>query len=216
MTATVAGLERSRVFDRPETILLEPCLEDWLADRPPGFEAGELTLLGRGIVHAQASEGQAARRRGPASRALPGRSSRASGTTSSGWFWTQTALCRSGRPQGGSRPVRRTTAEAAHEIAFRKMEGRDVLMYPLGREVGSPELLESLTVEFKWRDIPFDRFRLEDDRQHFVERSQDGDRYRAVVRIEPPKALPVPARLPITGPEFAAVPGRVAFHQAAR
>ncbi len=46
VTATVAGIERSGVFDRPEAILLEPCLDDWLADRPPGFEAGEVTLLG--------------------------------------------------------------------------------------------------------------------------------------------------------------------------
>ena len=46
VTAMVAGVERSGVFDRPEAILLEPCLEDWLADRPPGFEAGEVTLLG--------------------------------------------------------------------------------------------------------------------------------------------------------------------------
>ena len=44
------------------------------------------------------------------------------------------------------------------------------------------ELLESLTVELKWRDIPFDRFRLEDGRQHVVEQSKDVDQYRAVVR----------------------------------
>ena len=40
VTATVAGVERSWVFDRPEAILPEPCLDDWLADRPPGFRGG--------------------------------------------------------------------------------------------------------------------------------------------------------------------------------
>jgi len=88
-------------------------------------------------------------------------------------------------------------------VAYRKMDGRDVLMFPLGKEVGPPELLESLTVELKWRDISFERFRLEDDRQHVVERSREGDQYRVVVRIEAPKPLSLPARLPIAGPEFA-------------
>ncbi len=83
------------------------------------------------------------------------------------------------------------------------MNGPDVLMFPLGKEVGSPEFLESLTVELRWKDIPFEGFRLEDDRQHVVERSHEGDQYRAVVRIEAPKPLTAPARLPIAGPEFA-------------
>ena len=107
--------------------------------------------------------------------------------------------------------LRRASAEQARDIAYRKMDGRDVLMYPLGKEVGSPELLESLTVELKWKDIPFDRFRLEDDRQHVVEKVQEGDQYRAVVRIEPPKPLPAAARLPISGPEFAPYLGESRF-----
>ncbi len=64
-----------------------------------------------------------------------------------------------------------------------------------------------MTVELRWKDIAFDRFHLEDDRQHVVERSQEGGRYRAVVRIEPPRPIESPAHLPITGPEFAAALG---------
>jgi hypothetical protein len=76
-------------------------------------------------------------------------------------------------------------------------------MFPIAQEIGPPEHVESLTIELKWKDIDFERFRMEDDRQHLVERSHEGDQYRAVVRIEVPKPLSSSARLPIAGPEFA-------------
>ena len=119
-------------------------------------------------------------------------------------------VCLERSAAGGLSTIRRCPAEQARDIAYRKMNGPDVLMFPIGKEVGPPELLESLTVELKWKDIDFERFRLEDDRQHLVERSHEGDQYRAVVRIEAPKPLSSSARLPIAGPEFARLPGRVA------
>ncbi len=112
---------------------------------------------------------------------------------------------------GGLVTIRRSSAEQARDIAYRKIDGRDALMFPLGKEVGPSELLESLTVELKWKDIGFERFRLEDDRQHVIEKSQEGDQYRAVVRIEAPKPLSAPARLPIAGPEFAPYLGESRF-----
>ena len=120
-------------------------------------------------------------------------------------------MCLERSAAGGLTTIRRCPAEQARDIAYRKMDGRDVLMFPLGKEVGPPELLESLTVELKWKDIGFERFRLEDDRQHVVEQSREGDQYRAVVRIEVPKPLSAPARLPITGPEFAPYLGESRF-----
>jgi Transglutaminase-like superfamily len=210
VTATVAGVERSRVFDRPEAILLEPCLEDWLADRPPGFEAGEVTLLGEKSCMTRPAK---VRRLG----ARPGQP---------GVSWSVDAgpldgdqlvvldadgLCLERTAAGGLTTIRYCPAEQARDIVYRKMDGRDVLMFPLDKEVGPPELLESLTVELKWKGIGFERFRLEDDRQHVVEQSRDGDQYRAVVRIEAPRPLPAPARLPIAGPEFAPYLGESRF-----
>ena len=201
VTATVAGIARSRVFDRPEMILLEPCLEDWLADRPPDFETGELTLLGEESCTLKPAKVKriGARAGGP-------------GVT---WSVATTDLagdqrlvldadgrCLARSASGGLTDIRIAPADQARDIAFRKMDGRDVLMYPLGREIGPPELLDSLTIELKWKGIPFDRFRLEDDRQIVVEKSHEGDQYRAVVRIEPPKPLPAPAKVPISGPKF--------------
>jgi hypothetical protein len=210
VSAAVAGIERRRVFDRSETILLEACLEDWLADRPPGYEAGELTLLGEESCTPKPVKvkrlSALADRTGVAWSIVSGL-----GDDKRRLVLDGDGLCLESSAAGGLVTARRATAEAASDIAYRKMDGRDVLMYPLGREVGSPDLLESLTVELKWRDIPFDRFRLEDDRQHIVERSEDGNQYRAVVRIEPPKPLPAPARLLITGPEFAPYLGESRF-----
>jgi hypothetical protein len=202
VTATIAGIERARVFDRPAAIMLEVCLEDWLADRPADFETGALTLLGEQSCTLKPAQ---AKRVG----ARAGQPGVAWSVVTSDVEGEQRLVldadgsCLERSAAGGLTTLQRASAEQARDIAFRKMDGRDVLMYPLGKEVGPPELLESLTVELQWKDIPFDRFRLEDDRQHVVEKSQDGDQYRAVVQIDPPRPLPAPALLPISGPEFA-------------
>ncbi|MGP0063187.1 MAG: transglutaminase-like domain-containing protein [Isosphaeraceae bacterium] len=210
VTVTVAGIERSGVFDRPESILLEPCLDDWLADRPTGFAAGEVTLLDEESCTLKPAKVE----RLGARPGQPGIS----------WSVDSGPLDRDGRlvldaegvrlersAAGGLVVIRRFPAEQARDIAYRKMDGRDILMYPLDKEVGPPEFLESLTVELKWKDIPFERFRLEDDRQHVVERSHEGNQYRAVVRIEAPRPLTTPAKLPIAGPEFAPYLGESRF-----
>ena len=206
MTATVAGIERSRLFDRPQAILVAASLDDWLADRPLEFEAGEISLLGEESCTAKPAK---VKRLG----SRPGEP---------GVSWSVDLGPEDGAQRrildadgvlieltaaGGLTTIRRCPAEQARDIAYHKMDGRDVLMFPLGKEVGSPELLESLTVELKWKDIGFERFRLEDDRQHVIAKSRDGEQYQAVVRIEPPKPLSLPARLPIAGPEFAAYLG---------
>jgi Transglutaminase-like superfamily len=210
VTATVAGIERSGVFDRPEAILPGPCLDDWLADRPPGFAAGEVTLLD----DESCTTKPAKVKRLDARSGQPG----VSWSVDSGPLDRDQRLvldaegvCLERLVAGGLVAIRRFPAGQARDIAYRKMDGREILMYPLDKEVGPPEFLESLTVELKWKDIPFERFRLEDDRQHLVERSHEGNQYRAVVRIEAPRPLPTPARLPIAGPEFAAYLGESKF-----
>jgi Transglutaminase-like superfamily len=206
VTATVARVERSRLFDRPETILLACCLDDWLADRPPGFEVGEITLLGEESCAPKPTKvKQLGSRPGESGVSWEVESGPADGAQR--LVLDADGVLRELSAPGGISTMRRCPAEQARDIAYRRMDGRDVLMFPLDKEVGPPELLESLTVELKWREIRFERFRLEDDRQHVVERSQVGDQYRAVVRIEAPKPLSSPARLPIVGPEFAAYLG---------
>jgi hypothetical protein len=148
MTATVAGIERSRPFDRRGAILLAPCLDDWLADRPLGFEAGEISLLGEESCAAKPAK---VKRLG----SRPGEP---------GLSWSVDLGPEDGAQRrvldadglllelsaaGGLTTHRRCPAEQARNIAYRQMDGRDVLMFPLGKEVGPPEFLESLTVELK-------------------------------------------------------------------
>jgi hypothetical protein len=202
VTATVAGIDRSGVFDRPGAIVPEPCLDDWLADRPAGFAAGEVTLLAE-----ESCTPKPAKVRRIGSR--PGEAGVSWAIDEGPLDGNQRlvldadGVCLERSAAGGLMVIRRAPAEQARDISHRKMNGPDVLMFPLGKEVGSPEFLESLTVELKWKDIPFERFRLEDDRQRIVERTHEGNQYRAIVRIEAPKPLTTPARLPIVGPEFA-------------
>jgi hypothetical protein len=204
VSATVAGVQRAHTFEPGESILPRPCLDDWLADRPADFRAGEVAVL-----HEESCE------------SIPANVKRLD-SVGAGSSWSIDAqteegdqrlvldpdgLRRSLSGSGGMLKMERCSAEQAKDIAFRKLDGRDLLMFPISEEIGALDRLESLTVELRWKHIAFDRFRLEDDRQHVVERSQEGTRYRAVVRIEPAGPIGRPARLPITGAEFAAALG---------
>ena len=62
VTATVAGIERSGVFDRPEAILARALPRRLAGRSPAGVRGGRGHAAGRGVLHAQAGEGQAARR----------------------------------------------------------------------------------------------------------------------------------------------------------
>ena len=201
VTATVAGVERSRTFERADAILPAVCLDDWLADRPPDYQKGEITVLDEEACELRKATVKRV------SSTEPGSSWSVYMGSEGGpqrFILDAEGLCRESSAANGMLVTRRCSAEQAREITFRKIDGRDALMFPIDREIGMLDRLESLTVELRWKDIGFDRFRLKDDRQHVVERSQDGPRYRAVVRIEAPKPLSTRARLPISGPEFAA------------
>jgi hypothetical protein len=200
--ARVAGIERSRVLDRAETILPEPCLDDWLADRPPGFKEGALTLLREGDTEPE--------------KVTVTRITNGSGNVNTTWSIRPSPdgaeqrleLDASGMrlessEAGGLLVERRCSASEARDISYRTLDGRDALMFPLGKDVGAPERLEAVTVELRWKDIPPERFRLEDERQHVVEQFRNGSDFRAVLRIQAPKPIPTAARLPIAGAEFA-------------
>jgi Transglutaminase-like superfamily len=200
-TATVAGVERARTFNLAGAIVPGPCLDDWLGDRAPEYTTGEVVIL----------DEQACELRPAKVERIGSRESGSSWSVNMGPdLGTQRlvldadGLRREFSAADGMVEMRRCSAEQARDITYRKLDGRDALMFPIDREIGTLDRLEFLTIELRWKDIAFDRFRLEDDRQHVVERSQQEGRYRAVVRIEPPKPIASPAHLPITGPEFAA------------
>ena len=204
VTATVAGVDRARTFEKAVAMLAGPCLDDWLADRPADFVAGEVVILDEETCELNTAKVKRVSTREPGSAWL------IDTETEEGEqriVLDADGLRREFSAAAGMVEMRRCSAEQARDLTYHKLDGRDLLMFPIDREIGTLDRLESLTVELRWKDIAFDRFHLEDDRQHLVERSQEGGRYRAVVRIEPPKPIESPAHLPIAGPEFAAALG---------
>ena len=187
---------------RPTPSCPAACLDDWLADRPPDYQKGEITVLDE--ESCELRQATVKRRRAPPSRGRRGRSTMGRTEDRSGSSWTRRPAARVlGRERDAEDAAMLGRAGAGPSTSARSTAAT-LLMFPIDREIGMLDRLESLTVELRWKDIAFDRFRLEDDRQHVVEQSQEGPRYRAVVRIEAPKPLAKPARLPISGPEFAA------------
>jgi hypothetical protein len=204
VTATVAGVDRAHTYENSVTMLPGPCLDDWLADRPTDFMAGEVVILDNESCELKTAKVKRVGTREPGSSWLIDMETEEGERRI---VLDANGLRREFSAAAGMTELRRCSAEQARDLTYHKLDGRDLLMFPIDREIGTPERLESLTVELRWKDIPFDRFHLEDDRQRVVERTQEGGRYRAVVRIEPPKPVESPAHLPITGPEFAAALG---------
>jgi hypothetical protein len=208
ISASQSGIERSREFGPAADLLPRPCLEDWLADREPGFESGPVSLLdeeGCGLQPARI---------------------RRLGARDSGMAWSvdlgplegeqqiiigPDGLLRGLESAGVGPTIARCTAEEAGEIGYRKLDGRDLLMFALDQDVGPPERLTSLTVEIRWKGIPFEQFRLADGRQRVVEHDEAGGRHRTLLRIEAPEPIAAPARLPIGGDEFAPFLGKSRF-----
>jgi len=208
VSTTRAGVERTRTLGAATGVLFEACLDDWLADRPPGFEAGEVALFDEASCEVR-----------------PARVERVAGKESgSSWSVDRGPIEGKQRVVLGADGLRRESnsddigtnlrvcsAQEAQDLTYRKLNGQDMLMFNIGKDVGPPERLSSLTVELRWKGIPFDRFRLTDERQHVVEQSEDGGGYRAVVRIEAPKSVDKAVSFPIERAELAPFLGASQF-----
>ena len=114
-------------------------------------------------------------------------------------------LGRESSAANGMLVMRRCSAEQARDLTYRKIDGRDALMFPIDREIGMVDRLESLTVELRWKDIGFGPFP-PGGRPSACRREVAG--WPAVSGGGADRSLPgllaKPRRLPISGPEFAA------------
>jgi hypothetical protein len=99
--------------------------------------------------------------------------------------------------------LNRSTADEARDLTYRKLDGPQLLMFPIKKDLGDPGRLEALTVELRWKEIPLDWFGLTDERQHVVEQSNEGGVGRAVVAITAPEPVKDSIRFPMSGEEFA-------------
>jgi len=98
--------------------------------------------------------------------------------------------------------IERSPPAEARKIRHRTMQGREVLMFPVGKPISAPERLNSLTVRLTWQGIKFDQFHLEDERQKVVRRAEKDDRFEAVVRICPASQPAGELDFPVQGDEY--------------
>lgn len=80
--------------------------------------------------------------------------------------------------------VTRATREQALAIDYRVMPDRELLVFPVDRELPPARRIERIDVELTWQDIPPAEFELEDARQHLVSLQDAAGRCAAVVRLE--------------------------------
>lgn len=79
--------------------------------------------------------------------------------------------------------VRRTSREEALAIDYRVTPDRELLVFPLDRELPPQRLLESLDVRLAWQEISPEEFQLEDARQRLVSLDEEEGRFTALVRL---------------------------------
>gem|GEM_PF-2257971 len=202
------GVEHRERFKPGAGELLEACLEDWLADRPEEFKEGEVTVVAdetgeRKSVRVSRLETQGSETTWLVDHGkLDGEQRLVIGAG---------GLVRSNSADDPGDRVERCTAEEAKDLKPRKLEGKEMLAFPLNQDLGVPERLESLVVELRWKGIPLDQFRLADARQQLKEHTEAEGEHRTLVSIEPSKPVTNAPRIPIDAPEFAPYLGRSQF-----
>ncbi len=102
-------------------------------------------------------------------------------------------------------PVRMVSCseDEAADLHYRKLVGRDVLMFPLSKDIGHPDRLRTLKVRLTWKDVPFDDLILEDKRQQIVEKTDGTETNAATLVITAPKPVDDPLKFPIDDARFA-------------
>ena len=87
--------------------------------------------------------------------------------------------------------VERASKEISERIDYRVTPDRELLMFPLDRELPPTRRLRRLDVSLTWTGIPPDEFELEDSRQKLKSIAAEGDRHTAIVSpTRPGDALP--------------------------
>lgn len=97
----------------------------------------------------------------------------------------------------------RSTKDEADKIEYRVMVGDEVLMFPIDRELGNVARLTELTVRLRWKDISFDRFKLQDRRQRVVKKSEADGRFEVTLKVVAPELPERGIAFPIGAEEFA-------------
>ena len=90
----------------------------------------------------------------------------------------------------------------ASQLQYRKLVGRDVLMFPLSKDIGLPERLKRLNIRLSWKDVPMSDLHLADLRQTVTKETEQDGVISATLEINLAKPIKDPVELPIRGSEF--------------
>lgn len=100
--------------------------------------------------------------------------------------------------------VTRASREQALAVDYRVIPERELLVFPLDRELPPARRIERIDVKLTWQDILPAEFQLEDARQRLLSLADDGGRYTAVVRLERASEIAGDATRPLPREPFEA------------
>lgn len=98
--------------------------------------------------------------------------------------------------------VVRCTEQEASQLTYRKLVGRDVLMFPLSKDIGRPERLKRLNIQLTWKDVPMSDLQLTDLRQKITEQGDQSGTQSVNLEIVATSPVNNPVALPIRGSQF--------------
>jgi transglutaminase-like putative cysteine protease len=100
--------------------------------------------------------------------------------------------------------IKRATREQALAIDYRVMPDRELLVFPVDRELPPTRRIQRIDVELTWQDIPPAEFELEDARQRLVSLQDAAGGRSAIVRLENAAGSSVDATRPLPPEGFEA------------
>ena len=200
MTTVRSGIKKeSEISCGPKrAVIFTASLEDWLAGLPPSTRQATVDVID------ESADGMSTV---TATRVIPATVDASSGATDIVWeidageessrstltFDTGGDL-RTALTHGSNLRMIRCTEAEAQVLTYMVQDGREVLSFPLDKEIGAPHRLRRLVVRLTWVDISHDEFQLTDERQRVIEKTEQDGHSTALIEIGPPReALDAPA-----------------------
>jgi hypothetical protein len=107
--------------------------------------------------------------------------------------------------------IERVGREEAMRTVHRRIPDRELLVFPIDRDMPPLRRLQRIDVQLTWNDIPLDEFELEDFRQRIKSITSDGDQHTAIVSVMRKSEILSDLTLPLPDGEFESTLGATDF-----
>ena len=196
---TGSGARRRPTLDISGVVIPDVCLDDWLNDLPAETNVATVKVFSRELLsikpvsitrlpHKGSGSSWELAMRGAAPRTVR---------------YDRRGLLMESKLTVPKVHMKRCTADQAKGIDYLKADGRYVLTFPISKQLPPPDRLDHMTVKLTWRDIPVEKFQLEDCRQRVVHKAQKDGKYEVTVKIERPDPVKAKTAYPIRDAKFA-------------